>query len=644
MAIQILSPRLANQIAAGEVVERPASVVKELVENSMDAGATMIQIDIERGGSKLVRIRDNGRGVPKDELPLALSRHATSKIASLEDLEAIISLGFRGEALASISSVCRLTFTSRTAEQTEAWQAYAQGRDMAVEITPAAHPVGTTVEVHDLFFNTPARRRFLRTEKTEFAHIDELIRRFALSRFDIHFVLKHNGKTLRNLRPAKDLAQQERRVASICGHKFMEQALAVESTHNDITLKGWLGLPAVCRPQTDMQYCYVNGRMMRDRLINHAIRQAYQAMLPEGLCPAYVLYIELDAGQVDVNVHPAKHEVRFHQSRLVHDFIYQVLHQALGQAPLPLAGEDNDTSVAEPVATAAEAVAAIPAYPGRSDYQAPAAAQRHQYGAGQGGGGGAGHYGGSAGSRAPRDVGASLTAAAVDNYQQLMTTPYQSALSSAAGTQSPSSASAPLVPPPTDQVYGRPLSLVNGNYLLSEEAGLLYLWHLPRLQVAVLALQLAERWQQGLVGQPLLLPVAITLDQPLLEQVSLHERVFRRLGVDIHRRDPQIMIRKVPELLRERDLARLIPELLQLLAGHPGAGDGELQPLLCQWLAEQGGEKRYSYQDSLGLFADAQSRSESLLSKLNFIRQRVCLDATMAGFGESAPSTSTREK
>ena len=633
MAIQILSPRLANQIAAGEVVERPASVVKELVENSMDAGATMIQIDIERGGGKLVRIRDNGRGVPKDELPLALSRHATSKIASLEDLEAIISLGFRGEALASISSVCRLTFTSRTADQTEAWQAYAQGRDMAVEITPAAHPVGTTVEVHDLFFNTPARRRFLRTEKTEFAHIDELIRRFALSRFDIHFVLKHNGKTLRNLRPAKDLAQQERRVASICGHKFMEQALAVESTHNDITLKGWLGLPAVCRPQTDMQYCYVNGRMMRDRLINHAIRQAYQELLPEGLCPAYVLYIELDAGQVDVNVHPAKHEVRFHQSRLVHDFIYQVLHQALSQAPMHPA-EGAESEIAEPAATAAEAVAAIPAYPGRGDYRPPAAAQRHQYGGGQGGGG----YQGSA--RPSREPASGVRAAAVDNYQQLMTTPYQGAPVAAPVQSTPPA----LVPAAPEQVFGRPLSLVAESYLLAEEEGKLYLWHLPRLSVAVLALQLAERWQQGLVGQPLLLPVAITLDQPLLEQVSVHEQVFRRLGVDIHRRDPQIMIRKVPELLRERDLARLIPELLQLLAGHPTAGDSELQPLLCQWLAEQGGAQRLSYQDSLGLFADAQSRSESLLSKLNFIRQRVCLDATLGGFGESAPSTSTRDK
>ena len=343
MPIQVLPPQLANQIAAGEVVERPASVVKELVENSLDAGATRIDIDIERGGAKLIRIRDNGCGIKKDELALALARHATSKIASLDDLEAIISLGFRGEALASISSVSRLTLTSRTAEQQEAWQAYAEGRDMNVTVKPAAHPVGTTLEVLDLFYNTPARRKFLRTEKTEFNHIDEIIRRIALARFDVTINLSHNGKIVRQYRAVPEGGQKERRLGAICGTAFLEQALAIEWQHGDLTLRGWVADPNHTTPAlAEIQYCYVNGRMMRDRLINHAIRQACEDKLGADQQPAFVLYLEIDPHQVDVNVHPAKHEVRFHQSRLVHDFIYQgvlsVLQQQL-ETPLPLDDE-----------------------------------------------------------------------------------------------------------------------------------------------------------------------------------------------------------------------------------------------------------------------------------------------------------------
>lgn len=331
MAIQILTPQLANQIAAGEVVERPASVVKELVENSLDAGATRIDIEIERGGEKSIRIRDNGCGINKDELTLALARHATSKIATLDDLEAIMSMGFRGEALASISSVSRLTLTSRTAEQNEAWQAYAEGRDMQVSLKPAAHPVGSSVEVLDLFYNTPARRKFLRTEKTEFGHIDEIIRRIALARFDVAINLHHNGKLIRQYRPAKAVDQHERRLAAICGTQFLQHALALEWNHDDLTIKGWVASPENYNSSGDIQYCYVNGRMMRDRLINHAIRQAYEDRLQSAQQPAYVLYLEIDPHQVDVNVHPAKHEVRFHQSRLVHDFIYQAVISALNQ-------------------------------------------------------------------------------------------------------------------------------------------------------------------------------------------------------------------------------------------------------------------------------------------------------------------------
>ncbi|HBO22256.1 MAG TPA: DNA mismatch repair endonuclease MutL [Providencia sp.] len=331
MAIHILSPQLANQIAAGEVVERPASVVKELVENSLDAKATRIDIDIERGGEKLIRIRDNGCGISKDELILALARHATSKIATLDDLEAIMSMGFRGEALASISSVSRLTLTSKPAEQTEAWQSYAEGRDMQVSVKPAAHPNGTTVEVLDLFYNTPARRKFMRTEKTEFGHIDEIVRRIALSRPDVAINLSHNGKLVKQYRAANDDKQQEKRLATICGTGFMQGALALSWEHSDLGIKGWVVSPS-STPVSEIQYCYVNGRMMRDRLINHAIRQAYEGHLDENQQPAYVLYLTIDPKQVDVNVHPAKHEVRFHQARLIHDFIYQAVRTALMSA------------------------------------------------------------------------------------------------------------------------------------------------------------------------------------------------------------------------------------------------------------------------------------------------------------------------
>ena len=332
MPIQILPARLANQIAAGEVVERPASVVKELVENSLDAGATRIDIDIDKGGSRTIRIRDNGKGIVKDELGLALSRHATSKISSLDDLEAIVSLGFRGEALASISSVSRLTITSRTQDQEEAWSAYAEGRDMDVQLKPAAHPVGTTLEVLDLFFNTPARRKFLRTEKTEFNHIDELLKRIALSRFDVAINLRHNGKLIRQYRASETQVQKERRLAAVCGGPFLKHALAVELEHGDLKLSGWICNPHGARAQNDIQYCYVNGRMMKDKLINHAIRQAYESSLPSDQYAAYVLFIEVDPHQVDVNVHPAKHEVRFHQGRWVHDFIYQAVQSALQQS------------------------------------------------------------------------------------------------------------------------------------------------------------------------------------------------------------------------------------------------------------------------------------------------------------------------
>lgn len=331
MTIKILPPQLANQIAAGEVVERPASVVKELVENSLDAGASQIEIDIEKGGCKLIRIRDNGAGIAEQELVLALSRHATSKISDLDDLAQITSLGFRGEALASISSVSRLTLTSKPVGQAAAWQAQAEGRDMAVTVKPAAHPDGTSIEVVDLFFNTPARRKFLRTDKTEFSHIDELVKRLALSRFDVSWQLNHNGQSVRRLPLATTDNARQKRVAVLCGRAFAEQAAYIENSYGGLKLSGWILAPQACQSQPGCQYSYVNGRMMRDKLLNHAIRQAYGERLTAEQQPGFVLYLEIAPAEVDVNVHPAKHEVRFHQARLVHDFVVSALTDALMQ-------------------------------------------------------------------------------------------------------------------------------------------------------------------------------------------------------------------------------------------------------------------------------------------------------------------------
>lgn len=331
MTIRILPARLANQIAAGEVVERPASVVKELLENCLDAGATKVEVEVIKGGHKRVLVRDNGSGIAKDQLTLALSRHATSKIATLEDLENIGSLGFRGEALASISSVSRLTITSRPQNQNEAWQAHAEGRDMDVQINPAAHPPGTSVDVMDLFFNTPARRKFLRTEKTEFAHIDELFKRAALSHYGVHFVLKHNDKVVRNYPAANQAQGKLKRVIQICGRGFKDYALQFKSEYQDIRFAGWLCDNQGARAQNDQQYCYINGRMMRDKLIAHAIRQAYEGLIEPSSYPAYVVYLTMPTEALDVNVHPTKQEVRFHQARLVHDLIYKTVNDALQQ-------------------------------------------------------------------------------------------------------------------------------------------------------------------------------------------------------------------------------------------------------------------------------------------------------------------------
>lgn len=626
MPIRILPPILANQIAAGEVVERPSSVVKELVENSLDAGADRVEIDIDKGGAKLIRIRDNGCGVARDELVLALSRHATSKVATLDDLEGISSLGFRGEALASISSVARLTFTSRTAEQAEAWQAQAEGREMSVTVKPAAHPVGTTVEVVDLFFNTPARRKFMRSEKTEFAHIDELVRRIALSRFDVTLILRHNGKVVRQYKAANTVAEQERRLAAVCGSPFMHHALAVSSEHSDVRLWGWLATPAGARPQNDLQYTYVNGRMMRDKLINHAIRQAYDELLPADRFAAYVLYIELDPRQVDVNVHPAKHEVRFHQARLIHDFIFQALFTALRREGVGAATE-------EPLAETLVELPGSPevTYPGQAprtewygaehSYRAPA--QTRDEGAVREGGGGRG------GNYQPPEP---PSRAAMRGMGALLTTlPEVATPEPLSGTESPA-----MSPVAARSGEWRALTLVEQAYLLLERSGQLALLSLVRAERLLLRHWLLDAWGQGLAAQPLLLPVSFKLPKHLVALVEARERLLKRMGLELKSggRDTMILTR-VPALLRQTDLVRLLPELLQLIESGSDSDAGEQAGVLCQWLVEQGisADKIYDFATANRLLTELVADFSDQLADVRLVRP-LSLASVLAAFTE----------
>ena len=329
--IEELDPLVANQIAAGEVVERPASVVKELVENSIDAGATEIVIDIVQGGHELIRIRDNGSGIGEQDLKLALFRHATSKVHDFSDLEAISTLGFRGEALASIAAVSRLRLTSKTRQADSGFVIESNDGLVVDDVAPAAHPIGTTVVVRDLFFNTPARRKFLKTPRTEYQHIETIVQRMALSAFGVAFKLTHNDKLIFHCPVAATEEIKQQRVAELLSSAFMQEVLIIESESAGLRLTGYIALPVFSRHQADMQYCYINGRYIRDRLISHAIKQAYTDVLFGGRHPAYVLFLECDPAIVDVNVHPTKHEVRFRDGRTIHRFIESTIKQALNQ-------------------------------------------------------------------------------------------------------------------------------------------------------------------------------------------------------------------------------------------------------------------------------------------------------------------------
>ncbi|SFF30686.1 DNA mismatch repair protein MutL [Fontimonas thermophila] len=335
--IRILPDQLINQIAAGEVVERPAAVVKELIENSLDAGARRIDIELEQGGIGLIRVRDDGAGIPKNELPLAFQRHATSKIASLGDLERIASLGFRGEALPSILSVSRMRLTSRTAQDAHAWMLGGEGKLDSAAPVPAAHPPGTGVEVRDLFFNTPARRKFLKTESTEFRYAQQAVERIALSHFEVAFSLKHNQRRVLDLAAADREATRQARIEAICGGEFVAQSQQLDASRLGMRLYGWIGLPSFARSQPDLQFFYVNGRFVRDRLAAFALRRAFADVMHSTHHPAYVLYLEIDPTLVDVNVHPQKTEVRFREAARVHDLLFGAVHQALrGLRPDPV--------------------------------------------------------------------------------------------------------------------------------------------------------------------------------------------------------------------------------------------------------------------------------------------------------------------
>ena len=548
--IELLSPRLANQIAAGEVVERPASVIKELLENSLDSGAKRIDVEVEQGGVKLLRVRDDGGGISADDLPLALARHATSKIRDLEDLERVMSLGFRGEALASISSVARLTLTSRTREADQAWQVETEGRDMAPRVQPAAHPVGTSVEVRDLFFNTPARRKFLKTEKTEFDHLQEVIRRLALARFDVGFHLRHNGKSVLSLHEAHDDTARARRVASICGPGFLEQALPIEVERNGLHLWGWVGLPTFSRSQADLQYFFVNGRAVRDKLVAHAVRQAYRDVLFNGRHPTFVLFLEVDPTGVDVNVHPTKHEVRFRDGRMVHDFLYGTLHRALAD----VRPEDQ---LPEPAATP-EVVRPTGLQAGEFGPQGEMRLAAHVLEQPQsepavraaGSGAGAGYQY----QYSPRPA-QSLPAAEAQGVYREFFAPLPGA---------PSSTSALPVSQGDIPPLGYALAQLKGIYILAENAQGLVLvdMHAAHERIMYERLKVAMA-SEGLSGQPLLVPESIAVSQREADCAEEHAAWFQRLGFELQRLGPEsLAIRQIPALLKQAEANRLVHDVL----------------------------------------------------------------------------------
>ncbi len=528
--IHPLPSLLVNQIAAGEVVERPASVVKELVENSLDAAATRIEIDIGQGGVKLIRVRDSGVGIHHDDLVLALSRHATSKVQTLHDLERIRSMGFRGEALPSIASVSRLTLTSCAQGAERAWKIDANDEQAA----PAAHPPGTTVEVRDLFYNTPARRKFLRTEKTEAGHVELVVRRLALVRFDVALTLRHNRRDVFSVAAAASDRDREGRIAGLLGKAFLAQSLRFEHAAAGLRLHGWVGLPTFSRSQADQQFFYVNGRMVRDKLVTHAVRQAYQDVLYHGRHPAYVVYLELDPVMVDVNVHPTKHEVRFREGRLVHDFIFRTLHQVLA-----------DVRPGDGATAAGDAAAWQP----ETDSAAPAdntGAVAHPV---------------AGGGAPPRQATIPLAvrdqAAAYGAAMSWQAPPGAGVKPAAAGD--PDADLPPL---------GFALAQLQGLYVLSQNQwGLVVVdMHAAHERITYERLK-RSRDGEGIRSQPLLVPVPVKVSPREAELAQVHSDVFDVLGFSIDRLDTDtLVVRAVPVILQHSDPEQLLRDVLSDLA------------------------------------------------------------------------------
>ncbi|CDH43695.1 DNA mismatch repair endonuclease MutL [Candidatus Contendibacter odensensis] len=519
--IQRLSPQLVSQIAAGEVVERPASVVKELLENSLDAGATRITVEVEQGGIRLIRIRDNGSGIHPDDLALALTRHATSKITRFDDLQHVSSLGFRGEALPSIASVARLTLTTRVPDQDTAWRVAGDGGDAIGEPLPAPHPVGTTVEVRDLFFNVPARRKFLRGERTEFGHIEDSMRRLALSRFTVGFGLWHNQRMVLDLDPAADGAAQSRRLAELLGRTFAAASVFLDRNETGLHLWGWLGLPAVSRAQPDQQYFFVNGRPVRDRTLAHAVRQAYQDILPQGRHPVLVLHLELEPAALDVNVHPAKHEVRFRESALIHEGVRRMVQATLaevrpGTAPAPV------TQVG------------LRAWP-------------------------AGGFGSGFGGEADREqqrVSPQIQERLAVYGQLHASTPAVAATEPAAIVESP-----PL---------GYALAQLHGCYVLAENSAGLVVVDMHAAHERILYEQMKTALAQGRVQtQILMVPVTFAVGPRERQLIEEYGALFAQAGLDVAVLGPETgAVRQIPTLLAGLEIAGLVRDMLADLAAH----------------------------------------------------------------------------
>jgi DNA mismatch repair protein MutL len=530
-SIRPLPPQLINQIAAGEVIERPASVVKELLENSLDAGATRLRVDLEQGGVKLIRVTDDGCGLGPEDLPLAVSRHATSKIATLADLDAVATLGFRGEALPSIASVSRFAITSRRAGDDHGWRLTSDGNDSHAPPQPAPHEAGTSVEVRDLFYNVPARRKFLRTEKTELGHIDQLLTRFALARGDLALRLTHNGRVSLEL-PAADAPLAPGRLRRLLGEEFLRHALPLDETATGLRLHGLVASPDFARSQGDMQFFYVNGRLVRDKVVAHAVRQAYRDVLHHGRHPAFLLFLELPPRQVDVNVHPAKHEVRFRESRQVHDFIFRALHRRLADGRrsggVPAAAADTGAPAAMPL----PAPAAAPAGPARG---APA---RLPLGVADTGGG-------YAAARAADFV-----------FQQPAAVPAPSA---AADTEHAD------LPP-----LGFAIGQLNGIYILAESPdGLIIVdMHAAHERIGYERLKRAVHGRE-LVRQPLLVPVTVHVSRAEADLAEEQGALLQRLGLGVDRLgETSLVVRELPALLAAADPEQLLRDVLSDLATH----------------------------------------------------------------------------